>query len=180
MADYPRWSYYPTRNRPPNWVSDFISTVQVAKDKIDSASVSGLTSNKVLAILRPHLLPLGYIVEEDSTKAKRIRRPVLFGEQGKERVAYHVDAVHDQLGILVEIEAGRGARGNAVYRDLIRSSLVVDAEYLCLGVMSVYPHRSGQKNVGVAGYVEAKNALHAIYASGRLTLAFKGILLFGY
>jgi hypothetical protein len=36
-----------------------------------------------------------------------------------------VDGVHDELGILLEIEAGRGARGNAVYRDLVRTSLIV-------------------------------------------------------
>jgi hypothetical protein len=39
------------------------------------------------------------------------------------------------LGILVEVEAGRGARGNAVYRDLVRSSLIVDQRFLVLGVM---------------------------------------------
>jgi hypothetical protein len=52
---------------------------------------------------------------------------------GRERVAYEVDAVHDELGILVEVEAGRGARGNAVYRDLVRSSLIVDQRFLMLG-----------------------------------------------
>ena len=31
--------------------------------------------------------------------------PVLFGESGQERVAYEVDAVHDKLGIVVEVEA---------------------------------------------------------------------------
>jgi hypothetical protein len=180
MADYPKWSYYPGRNRPPKWALDFVTAVDLARSKIESANVAGLTSNKALAILRPHLLPLGYTVEEDSSKAKVIRRPVLFGEQGKERVAYQVDAVHDELGIVVEIEAGRGARGNAVYRDLIRSSLIVDAEFLILGVMQVYRHKSGARSIEVAGYAEAKNALDAIYASGRLQLPFKGVLLFGY
>jgi len=39
----------------------------------------------------------------------QIRLPVLFGEGGDERVAFHVDAVHEQLGVVVDIEAGRGA-----------------------------------------------------------------------
>jgi hypothetical protein len=43
--------------------------------------------------------------------ADRIRLPVLFGDGGQERVAYEVDAFHDDLGVVVEIEAGRGARG---------------------------------------------------------------------
>jgi hypothetical protein len=38
---------------------------------------------------------------------------------------------------VLEVEAGRGARGNAVYRDLVRSSLIVDQRFLGLGQGSV-------------------------------------------
>jgi hypothetical protein len=38
--------------------------------------------------------------------------------------------VLDELGIL--LEAGRGAKGNAVYRDLVRSSLIVDQRFVAL------------------------------------------------
>jgi hypothetical protein len=41
-------------------------------------------------------------------------------------LAYRVDAVHDELGVLVEVEAGRGA-GQPVYLDLIRAALIVGA-----------------------------------------------------
>ena len=82
--------------------------------------------------------------------------------------------------MLVEIEAGRGARGNAVYRDLIRASLIVEANYLALGVMSQYRHMSGGQQVTVASFKESSEQLEAIYASGRLKLPFEGILLFGY
>jgi hypothetical protein len=82
----------------------------------------GLTSDSVLAALAPALLPLGYRVELGKRVADRIRLPVLFGDGGRERVAYEVDAFQDDLGVVVEIEAGRGARGNAVYRDLIRAA----------------------------------------------------------
>ena len=105
---------------------------------------------------------------------------MLFGERGHERVAYEVDAVHDELGIVVEVEAGRGARGNAVYRDLVRSSLIVDVRYLALGVMSEYRHQTGGRPVSVASYREARDILDAVYASGQLGLPFEGVLLFGY
>lgn len=82
--------------------------------------------------------------------------------------------------VLLEVEAGRGARGNAVYRDLIRTSLIVDAQYLALGVMQEYRHKSGGKNVVVHSYADAKDQLDAIYASQRLQLPFEGVLLFGY
>ena len=123
---------------------------------------------------------LGYEVEAGKHKVECIRRPVLFGERGAERVAYEVDAVHDGLGIVVEVEAGRGARGNAVYRDLIRSSLIVGARFLVLGVMQEYRHKNKGKVVSVESYRDSRDQLDAVFASGRLSLPFEGVLLFGY
>jgi hypothetical protein len=105
---------------------------------------------------------------------------VLFGDQGRERVSYEVDAVHDELGIVLEVEAARGARGNAVYRDLVRSSLIVDQRFLVLGVMRGYRHQSSGRPTIVSSYRDAKDQLDALYASGRLRLPFDGVLLFGY
>lgn len=180
MSDYPSWIFYPTRTGAPPWVEPFLGVVRNARHLIDSRTITGLTSNKVLASLAPDLAKLGYTVEAGQTKEGRIRRPVLFGEQGRERVAYHVDAVHDGLGVVVEVEAGRGARGNAVYRDLVRSSLIVNARYLALGVMLSYRHQSGGNTVVVQSYVETRDVIDAVYASGRLQLPFDGLLLFGY
>jgi hypothetical protein len=84
------------------------------------------------------------------------------------------------LGIAVEVEAGRGARGNAVYRDLIRTSLIVGARYLVLGVMIEYRHQSSGKEVTVRSYEDARSLIEAIFSSGRLGLPFEGILLVGY
>ena len=44
-------------------------------------------------------------------------------------VSYEIDAFHDKLGIAVEIEAGRGAHNNADYRDIRRTSLILNANY---------------------------------------------------
>jgi hypothetical protein len=177
---YPEWFWYPSRDRPPEWVNPFIAVVSALKNDIDSETVDGLTSDNVLALLRPGFVALGYEVEAGKHQNEKIRRPVLFGDRGNERVSYEVDAVHDDLGILVEVEAGRGARGNAVYRDLVRASLIVDARFLVLGVMRSYRHQSGGKPILVQSYLESKSVLDAIYASGRLHLPFDGVLLFGY
>jgi hypothetical protein len=56
----------------------------------------------------------------------------LFGENGAPEVNYEIDAFHDELGIAVEVEAGRGAAGNADYRDIVRTSLILDARYMAL------------------------------------------------
>lgn len=86
-----------------------------ARGAIDSSTVSGLNSDAVPAHLRPGLEALGYEVEGGKAKVQKIRRPVLYGEQGLERVSYEIDAWHEELGIVVEVEAGRGTMGNAVY-----------------------------------------------------------------
>jgi hypothetical protein len=180
VTDYPLWVYYPTRTRPPNWVQDFIEAVRGVKSTIGSVEVGGLTSDLVLAQLRPGLEKIGFRVEAGKSKSQRIHLPVLFGDQGKERVAWEVDAVHDKLGIVVEVEAARGARGNALYRDLIRASLLVDVKYLALGLMVSYRHKSSGRDVDVASFHDGREILDAIYASGRLLLPFEGVLLFGY
>jgi len=179
-SDYPQWTYYPAHARPPVWVHRFVNVISAARESIDSAAVRGLRSDIVLAHLSLGLQALGYSVETGKHTGERIERPVLFGMNGRELVRYDVDAVHDDLGIVVEVEAGRGARGNAVYRDLIRASLIVDAKFLALGVMSDYRHMSRGREISVASFSEARSILDAIYASGRLQLPFEGILLCGY
>ena len=149
--------------------------VTSAKEAIDSKVVDGLNSDRVLAELRPGLEALGYQVETGKRRDQKIRRPVLFGEQGIETEAFEVDAVHDDLGVVVEVEAGRGARGNATYRDLIRTSLIVGARYLALGVMTDYRHKNKGRPVVVESYRDAKSMLDAVYSSGRLQLPFEGV-----
>lgn len=177
---YPEWQYFPSSRRPPTWVGPLIAVFSAAQGAIDSSSVSSLTSDRVLEHVRLGLESLGFEVESGKRSAQKVRRPVLFGAQGSERVAYEIDGFHDGHGIVLEIEAGRGARGNAVYRDLVRTSLIVDARYLVMAVMSEYHHQSGGRPTIVRNYKETVDLLEAAYASGRLQLPFEGILLVGY
>jgi hypothetical protein len=63
-----------------------------------------------------------------------------------------VDAAHDGFGVVVEVEAGRGARGNAAYRDLVRTSLIVDARYLALLMPIVYRAQSAGRSISVPAF----------------------------
>lgn len=177
---YPEWFYYPPHSPPPEWVRQFVGVVRAARAGIDSVRVEGLTSDHVLTQLRPGLERLGYVVEAGKRKEQRVFRPVLFGLQGQPRVTYEIDAAHDELGVVVEVEAGRGARGNAAYRDLVRTSLIVGARYLALGVMREYRHKTSGRDTRVRSFDEIRDQLDAVYASGRLGLPFEGLLLFGY
>ena len=177
---YPKWQYFPSYAQAPSWVENFIRVVSTHRDEIDSIVVENLTSDRVLSYIADDLAGLGYQVETGKKAIQKIRRPVLFGEEGAEKVSYEIDAFHDSIGIAVEMEAGRGARGNAVYRDLIRTSLIVGAKYLVLGVMIDYRHQSSGKEVTVHSYDEARSLVEAIFSSGRLGLPFEGVLLVGY
>lgn len=179
---YPSWKYYPPRERPPDWVADVVAVFAAIQGEIDSSAVSGTTSDKALSMLRPGLVGLGFDVEAGKKKLDKIRRPVLFGEMGSEDLAYEVDAFHPGMGIALEVEAGRGARGNAVYRDLIQTSLLVDARYLVLAVAQEYRHKLKANVAGavVQSYRDARRILDAIYVSTRLQLPLNGILLVGY
>jgi hypothetical protein len=175
------WSYFPSNVHAPGWVSDLTGVVAEAAPAISTQEVTrGLNSDGVLAALAPNMVDLGYVVESGKTAAQKIRRPVLFGENGYSTVAYEVDAVHDELGIVVEVEAGRAARGNAAYRDLIRTSLILDAKFLVLMLPIVYRYQSSGKTATVMVYRDTLEQLKAIYASRRLTLPFEGVLLVGY
>ena len=178
--EYPTWSYYPPSEAPPTWAYEFIGAVRSVKGDIESRSINSLKSDVVLSHLTAALQLLGYEVEAGKGLRDKIRRPVLFGLNGRGRVTYEVDAFHPEHGIVVEVEAGRGARGNAIYRDLIRASLIVGAKYLILGVMLEYRHQSSGKTMRVRSFDEAREQMDAIYASGRLKLPFEGLLLFGY
>jgi hypothetical protein len=107
-TSYPDWFYYPSRTRPPDWVHELLEVVAAARPLIDSATGEGLTSDKVLAHLRPGLLKLGYEVEGGKHRAEKIRLPVRVGDQGRERVAYEVDAVHDEARARRNQAAGPG------------------------------------------------------------------------
>ncbi|PKB32454.1 hypothetical protein [Pseudonocardia alni] len=179
---YPSWSYYPRNVRPPSWAEQLVravSDVEALVSTVD-ARPAPLRSDDVLQALAPGLTELGYAVETGKTAAGRIKRPVLFGENGEPSVSYEIDAFHDHDGIVVEVEAGRGARGNANYRDIVRTSLIVDAHYLALLMPVAYRHKSGGRDVVVRAYADTRSQLDAIYASERLKLPFAGVLLVGY
>jgi hypothetical protein len=173
---YPMWKSYPSATEPPAWVPAVVAAFAAARQQLDSRVNSSVTSDAALAVIRPELVAQGFEVEAGKAKSSTIRRPVLFGEVGRPVVAYEVDGFHPQHGIVLEVEAGRGAANNADYRDLIRTSLMVDARYLVLAMMLHY----GGGGTTVRSYDQSRDRLDAIYASERLKLPLDGILLVGY
>lgn len=183
---YPLWSFYPRNVRPPQWAADLVAVTSAAESQIatnDAPTVGesrDTVSDAVLARLRPGLEALGYQVERGKRQSEKIVRPVLFGSEGRPEVSYEIDAFHDQLGIAVEVEAGRGAVNGADYRDIVRTSLLLDASNLALFMPAVYRFMSGGRPQEKLAYASTTRQLDAIYASQRLKLPFDGVLLIGY
>jgi hypothetical protein len=155
-----------------------VDIVSAAEGSISTLIVKGPSSDAVLASIAPGLAALGFNVEVSKSKAGKIRRPVLFGPNGREAVAYEIDAFHDELGIAVEVEAGRGAVNNADYRDIVRASLILDAKYLAILMPQHY--RSVDRPTTVQAYRNTHGLIDALYASQRLRLPFAGVLVVGY
>lgn len=173
---YPTWKFYPSRLPAPSWGEEVLKVFRRAHPKIGSDVNHGVSSDACLAALRPGLKRLGFQVESGKKAKEKIRRPVLFGENGKARVFYEVDAFHPRNKIVVEVEAGRGAANNADYRDLVRAGLMVGVDFLILAMMREY--RTGKQVI--RSYERTRDRLDAIYASDRLKLPLAGVLLVGY
>lgn len=173
---YPSWKFYPSRAPAPSCVSGVVEAFAGVADVIDSRSQTGISSDAALAAIRPALVTQGFLVEASKSKAGKITRPVLFGEQGSVIVQYDVDGFHPEEGAVLEVEAGRGAASNADYRDIVRASLMVEVRYLILAVMLSY--RGGGQ--AMRSYDISRDRIDAIYASDRLELPLDGLLLIGY
>jgi hypothetical protein len=161
----------------PNWVGKFVTVIHKNHKIINSESNNKFESDEVLKALEPDLKLIGWSIESGKKDIQKIFRPVLYGDKGKTRVSYEIDGWHPEHKIVLEIESGRGWMGNAFFRDLIRTSIIQDADYLILGMRLSYSYGKVKSQ---NDYAKAKEQLDAIYASGRLTLPFKGILLFGW
>ncbi len=176
---FPRWQHFPRNVRPQPWVKPLVSVIAASETLISTVSGGRLDSDEVLKVIASGLAGLGYTVEKGKKAVDKIDRPVLFGEMGVTAVTMEVDAFHDGLGLAVEVEAGRAWNGNAVYRDLIRASLLLDARALILMVPLAYMPPSARTPIPAYEYTRA--LLDAIYASQRLVLPFEeGVLLVGY
>jgi hypothetical protein len=183
MDPYPRWRFFPAFEPPPQWVVSLAAIFASKRAKIDSmvTHVKRMESNDVLRAIADDLeTQMHFTVERGKNKLGKLPRPVFFGDEGTFLRTYEIDAFHPELGIALEVEAGRATMGNAIYRDLIQGSLMVDAEFLALAVPVEYRYKSGSRTAREPSYGKTYSVVEAIYGSTRLSLPFRGLLLIGY
>lgn len=147
---------FPRTQSPPDFARDIVAVFQKHEPLICTRTLAkGLKSDEVLAMLSPDLQGLEFAVELGKTHSDKIRRPVFFGENGKPGLQYEIDAWHEGEKCGLEIEAGRGGMGNALYRDLVQALVMVELELLVLAVANTYKFsgsvsRDYDKTVAVA------------------------------
>lgn len=179
-SSYPSWRYFPAYAAPPAWVDPLVGLFAANQKAIDSAVTHAkrMESNDVLEVIADGLEKLGFDVEQGKAKEGKLPRPVFFGDQGSYLRTYEIDAFEPTNGIALEVEAGRATMGNAIYRDLVQASLMLDARFLVLAIPVEY--RYGKRPSREPSYAKTYSVVEAVYGSPRLNLPFEGLLLVGY
>jgi hypothetical protein len=161
------WQYYPKSKRITEDLEKVIEVFKKHYETIKSPD-NNLNSNEVLSIIREDLELLNYKVENG--KGNTVRVPVLYGRNGVLEKSFHADAYNQNLGIVIEVEAGRAVDNNQFLKDLV------------IAVRNFY--RTKAKNA--KGYKEDKDFedinlfFETLYISSRLKLPLEGVLIIGY
>lgn len=86
--------------------------------------------------------------------------------------SFDADGYHKEKKIVIEVEAGRAVTNYQFLKDLFQACVMSDVDYLVIAVRNIY-----RKNQDFEKVISFFNTL---YASGRLILPLKGILIIGY
>ena len=169
------WIFFPQSLEPSDLARRVVGAFEQFESEISSPK-NTLDSNGVLLKVRPELEALGFSVEIGKKRAEKITVPVLFGRNGKTAKSFDADAYHIEGKFVLEVEAGRAVSNNQFLKDLFQACLMVDVDYLGIAVRRVYEagNASGKDFETVVTFFET------LYASRRLQLPLKGILIIGY
>ena len=165
------WQYYPTSDAIPEHLLLVVNAFKEHGETIDS-SKHKLNSNEVLMTLKKNLLDQGFTVEKGKRAEDRIKVPVLFGRNGELEKSFLVDAFQEQTGTVLEVEAGRAVTNYQFLKDLFEACMMHNVTYSVIAVRKVYRRQ--------ADFETVITHFDTLYASGRLKLPLKGVLVIGY
>lgn len=166
-----RYQFFPRSEGLSEAINEVVTCFQSVTSEIESPN-NNLSSDEVLAKLRPYLEVAGFIVESGKTKNAKIHVPVLFGFDNRIDKSFNADALSKDGKIVIEVEAGRATENNQFLKDIFQASMMHSVEYLVIAVRNVYR--------GHADFEIVYTFLETLYISNRLRLPLKGILLVGY
>lgn len=175
-----RFTSFPRTQTPAPFITTIVSAFRANEPSICTRTLEkGLTSDEVLAVLRPNLIELGFDVELNKLKSGKVKRPVFFGENGAPDLQYEIDAFHPTWRCGLEVEAGRAWMGNAVYRDLIQALVMVEVDTLVLAVPNGYKYQSSGKTTVSKDYSNTCSVADALFGHSRIVMPYR-LVVVGY
>ena len=167
-----QWIYYPKADKPTQMALKVVEAFRTVADEIDSSLNVRQHSDEVLSKVAHHLSKAGFQVETGKKSTQKICVPVLFGLNGKPEKSFDADAYHQDEHFVVEVEAGRCVTNYQFLKDLFQACMMHDVHYLAIAIRNIY--RSSKD------FEKVNRFFDTLYASYRLKLPLKGILLIGY
>lgn len=165
------WAFYPKSAEPTLIARQVVGAFEDAQPQITSTKHK-LNSNGVLAHVKDGLGELGFNVEACQKAAEKIRIRLLFGRKGRPEKSFDADAFHAGEGFVIEVEAGRAYTNHQFLKDLFEACMMHNVHYVAIAVRQDYrKHRDFE---AVCTFFDT------LYASGRLSLPLRGVLLLGY
>ena len=165
------WQLFPKSNAIPTHLIQVVEVFKVHETAISSVTRQ-LNSDAVLAMVTDGLEACGYRVERSKRGVDKIRVPVLFGKNGRLEKAFDADGFNKDTRTVIEVEAGRGVLNNQFLKDLFQACMMHDVDNLVIAVRNTY-----QK---VEDFEVVTTFFETLYASGRLKLPLRHILIVGY
>jgi len=166
------WMYYPKNQRPDPISNQIVDAFKAIAAEIDSFTHETQESNVVLAKVCPGLESCGFRVEKSKKEIDCINVPVLFGINGNVEKSFKADAYLESAKYVVEVEAGRGVVNYQFLKDFFEACTMNEVDKLCIAVRNDYKKSND--------FAKVCTFFDTLYASGRLGIPLKGILIIGY
>jgi hypothetical protein len=166
------WRHFPSSSYPIPECLAVVDVIRKNQSKLSLDEKGGLTSDQVLGILREDLIAAGFKTEKSKRQDDKLPQVVTWGENGKPDKSFHVDAIHEKTGVVVEIEAGQAVANHRFLKDFFEACALQMAQHLVIVVRMEY---KGNKD-----YATICKFFESIYASNRMTFPLKGLLVVGY
>lgn len=168
------WQFYPKSEKIPEFLKVLTEIMERHEDKIKSPE-NNYSSNEVLEILRKDLEMIGFEVEKGKKKDEKIIIPVLYGLRGTKKKRFEADAYNKKTMTLLEVEGVACVANYLFLKDLFEACLMQNVDYLVIAMRNIRYEHSRNKD-----FRFVNNFLDTLYASNRLKLPLKGILIIGY
>ncbi len=178
MSDI-RFQHFPITHKPPQFVVDVVECFRKNESAISTVQGMSGNSDTVLGHIRTDLEAIGFEVEKSKKKTDKIFRPITFGVNGTPHLMYEIDAYNRVTKVGLEIEAGRGVQGNAIYRDLIQGMVMTNVDHLVVAVANEYRYKSKNKPIVSRDFDKCVDICNALSGHTRVKLPYT-ITIIGY